>query len=100
MSELHSPFDPSLEPFGLPGGHAAPGRDTVAGHLVGCVSAAGERLKDELGALAQSLDDACERCVARTRDCAESTRETVRAQPLRAVAAALAVGLLIGRLMR
>lgn len=53
---------------------------------------------------AASVRDALDRCVDEAchlgAECAESARTTVRARPLAAIAGALAVGLLIGRLCR
>lgn len=98
MSTPHDSFDPSLEPLGLPSGGADSA--SVFEHLVDGVHHAGERLKDELGALAQTLDEASQECVACARDYADSARESVRERPIRAVAAAFVVGMLLGRIIR
>lgn len=69
-------------------------------HVVDAASTAGERIKACMAAARESVDRYIDQACTLSAEGTEAARSAVRIKPLTAVVAALAVGMLIGRLCR
>jgi hypothetical protein len=69
-------------------------------HAAAAVSSAGPRMQDGAAAARETLADCVEEVRLLGQEGTESARSAVRARPLTVLVAALAVGMLVGRLCR
>lgn len=69
-------------------------------HAAEAASSAAQSVQQGVATVREALDHCVEDACRLGADCAEATRDTVRARPLTIVLAALAAGVLIGRLCR